>query len=110
MALPTVVDSKGGLERRLRCSVRLNSAKLLPGSAAGVAKDFGLSLLQWAQMLLAAEDLRTLVRVKVADDNDLKTASQGLQLCAEFFAGLSRLAGMRGVTEFEVLNELSLSA
>ena len=31
------------------------------------------------------------MRIKVADDNDLKTARAGLLMCAEFFEGVARL-------------------
>ena len=44
-----------------------------------------------------------------ADDNDLKTARQGLQLCDEFFEDLARYAGLESgsaVDEFEVLRSL----
>ena len=78
--------------------------------ACSQAREFGLSLLQWAMMLEKATALRTLVRIKVADDNDLQTAQAGLVLCNDFFEGLIRLAALRGTSEYEALQELSLSA
>ena len=66
---------------------------------------------RWAALAQRADALRNLVRIKVADDNDLKTARAGLVLCAEFFDGLAELARKRGATdELEVLLDLALSA
>ena len=51
-------------------------------------------------------DERTLVRVKLADDNDLKTARTGIVACDEFFTGLARLAPRRATGEWELWIEL----
>jgi hypothetical protein len=48
------------------------------------------------------------VRIKVADDNDLKTARQGLLICQEFFDGISRLGRLQGIADdFAVIEELA---
>ena len=83
-----------------------NSAKLSEGSSMSCARDLGLSLLQWASLTQKADALRNLVRIKVADDNDLKTANAGLMICKSFFDDLTRLASMRGVPEAEVLQQV----
>lgn len=82
-----------------------NSVKHLGGFM--FAQEFGLNLALWAALTMKADALRNLVRIKVADDNDLKTARSGLALCAEFFAALARLAELRGMAEFDVLQKLS---
>ena len=74
------------------------------------ATTFKMSLAQWARLTYDASDLRTLVRIKVADDNDLRTARQGLELAAEFFDALARLSALRGEDEFELLQACRLSA
>ena len=62
---------------------------------------------EWARMATSADSLRKLVRIKVADDNDLKTARAGLVICSSFFDGLQELARLRSVAQtFEVLQEL----
>ena len=84
-----------------------NSAKKQGGG--GVARECGVEPPDWRALADRADDLRKLVRVKVADDNDLKTARQGLQLCDEFFEDLARYAGLESgsaVDEFEVLRSL----
>ena len=47
---------------------------------------------------------------QVADDNDLKTARAGFELCLEFFEGLEQLVTLRGGDEFGALQGLSLTA
>ena len=71
-----------------------NSVKL-DRSAMGFAREFGLNLAEWATLTIKADELRNLVRIKVADDNDLRTARSGLVLCAEFFHALQQLAVLR---------------
>lgn len=85
-----------------------NSVKHLGGIADATA--FGLNLAQWASLTMRADALRNLVRIKVADDNDLRTARLGLVLCAEFFRALGRLAELRAAPELEVLQSLAISA
>ena len=69
-------------------------------------EEFGAE--KWAELAASADTLRNLVRIKVADDNDLKTARQGLILCRDFFDGLSQLGAQRGVDdEFVVFDELA---
>ena len=81
-----------------------NSVKHLGGSAS----EFGLNLVQWSMLTLQADALRNLVRIKVADDNDLRTARAGLLLCAEFFRALSALSALRQVDdEYAVLRAIS---
>ena len=71
-----------------------NSCKNLTGMA--LPQEYGLSLMQWSMLTLQADALRNLVRIKVADDNDLRTARLGLLLCNDFFQALARLAELRG--------------
>jgi len=83
-----------------------NSCKKFGGF--GVAKEFKLNLAEWASLTMKADALRNLVRIKVADDNDLQTARSGLVLCYEFFLGLGQLTELRGpqADEYELLREL----
>ena len=53
----------------------------------------------------AADDLRKLLRVKVADDQDLKTAQQALAESAYFFVALQREADDLGVSADEQLKQ-----
>ena len=69
-----------------------NSVKHLGGSAS----EFGLNLVQWSMLTLQADALRNLVRIKVADDNDLKAANLALQTCSDFFGGLTLAAAAQG--------------
>jgi len=83
-----------------------NSVKL-DRSAMGFAREFGLNLAEWASLTIKADELRNLVRIKVADDNDLRTARSGLVLCAEFFRALERLAVLRNAANgWDVLQQL----
>ena len=87
-----------------------NSSKNLFAGTMAASKEYKMSLGDWARLTYAASDLRTLVRIKVADDNDLRTARSGLELAAEFFDALSRLASLRGEEEFDLLQQSRLSA
>ena len=69
-----------------------------------------MSLGAWARLTMRAHDLRQLVRIKVADDNDLRTARQGLELAAEYFAALVRLANLRSEAEYDLLNTIRNTA
>ena len=82
-----------------------NSAKR--GGAHDFRAEFGPA--RWHSLSLRADALRKLVRIKVADDNDLKTAREGFVLCKAFFDSLAELAALRGsaVSEFELLQDLS---
>ena len=53
----------------------------------------------------AADDLRKLLRVKVADDQDLKTAQQALAESAYFFVALQQEADGLGVSADEQLKQ-----
>ena len=53
-----------------------------------------------------ADTLRNLVRIKVADDNDLRTARTGLEECAECFVGIAAGANARGIAEGEMVGLL----
>ena len=53
-----------------------------------------------------ADALRNLVRIKVADDNDLKAANLALQTCSDFFGGLTLAAAAQGIGDFDLLKTL----
>ena len=82
-----------------------NSAKK-PGGG-NVAHECGLDTSEWTALADRADALRKLVRIKVADDNDLKTARAGLDMCAVFFDGLAKLTKLKvggvgaGADEFD---------
>jgi hypothetical protein len=81
-----------------------NSGK--KGSSTDYSAEFGEA--RWSELAKEADNLRKLVRIKVADDNDLKTARQGLLICQEFFDGISRLGRLQGIADdFAVIEELA---
>ena len=51
----------------------------------------------------AAADLRALIKVKVADDQDLKTAQQAVAEAAHFFVAIQQEAAGLGVSADEQL-------
>ena len=48
------------------------------------------------------------MRIKVADDNDLKTARAGLELALGFFEALARVAAERGTDGYQLLQQVEL--
>ena len=68
---------------------------------------YGLPEVEWSALIGEADGLRQLVRIKLADDNDLKAAQCALAGCFEFFSGLDALAARRGATPFDTLQTLS---
>ena len=58
---------------------------------AGMGLEFGCSISQWALLAHRAEVMRRLIRIKLQDENDLRTARQGLLLCSAFFEDLAAL-------------------
>lgn len=81
-----------------------NSGK--KASTTDYAAEFGDA--RWAELAANADNLRKLVRIKVADDNDLKTARQGLLICREFFDDIGRLGRLQGIADdFAVMEELA---
>ncbi|CAM9484725.1 unnamed protein product, partial [Choristocarpus tenellus] len=52
-----------------------------------------------------AQEVRKLVRLKIADDNDLNTAQEALQAMTAFFTRISGEAQRRGdgITAFDIL-------
>ena len=81
-----------------------NSSK--KGDRTDYRTEFGAD--KWAGLAASADALRNLVRVKVADDNDLRTARAGLVICNDFFEGLSQLASLRGMADaFAVFEEMA---
>ena len=81
-----------------------NSGKKAPST--DYVAEFGDA--RWAELAANADNLRKLVRIKVADDNDLKTARQALLICREFFDGIGRLGRLQGIADdFAVIEELA---
>ena len=66
--------------------------------------DFGLTSVEWAELVEKANDLCELIKIKVQDDNDLKTARAGLSMCKGFLDTLIRSAEQlgSGFTAFDV--------
>lgn len=95
-----------------------NSAKRPGYAAPDYASEFGAE--EWARLAARADALRQLVRIKVADDNDLRTARSGFVLCKEYFDGLREYVALRNgglggaregdEAEFELMREMSLTA
>ena len=84
--------------------------EMSPGKARVPSVDFrdALGDERWQALATRCDALRKLVRIKVADDNDLRTARAGLVLCNEFFDALAELASMvSDGDEFALLKELS---
>jgi len=68
--------------------------------------EYGMGVAEWAALAKQADEMRQLVRIKLADDNDLKTATSGLTLCQQFFADLARMAELRATSEHAVYSTL----
>lgn len=56
-----------------------------PHDAGAARARLRLTADEWDRVAAAAEGLRGLVRLKIQDENDLRTAQQGLRLCRDFF-------------------------
>ena len=56
----------------------------------------------------AGAELRGLLRIKIEDDQDLKTAEQALAECGYFLLLLAEEAPRRQLTEQELLKKLDL--
>ena len=56
-------------------------------------------------LIEGANSVRRLVRIKIADDNDLETARTALVTAAEFLQRLSSQAESRGITPFTLLQQ-----
>ena len=70
------------------------------------AEVFAIPRAQWVAMQAQADTLRNLVRIKIADDNDIKAARCALATCADFFDNLEELSKLRGKTPFECMQTL----
>ena len=55
---------------------------------------------------LKGKPFPNLVRIKIADDNDIKAARCALATCADFFDNLEELSKLRGKTPFECMQTL----
>ena len=56
----------------------------------------------------AGADLRALLRIKVEDDQDIKTAQQALAECGHFLLLLREEAPKRGLSDAALLKKLDL--
>ena len=84
----------------------LRAALAAAKAAPAPVVPYGLGEEEWSAMLGEADGLRQLVRIKLADDNDLKAAQCALAGCFDFFTGLTALAERRGATPFDTLQTL----
>lgn len=50
----------------------------------------------WLELTAKADRLRKLIKIKIQDDNDLRTARKGLELCEAFFGKLAAAAQVHG--------------
>lgn len=66
----------------------------------------GLSQTEWRVLQAQADAVRKLVRIKLADDNDLAAAQCALASCRDFFTTLESVAASRKIAEFELLKTL----
>jgi hypothetical protein len=57
-------------------------------------------------MQAQADSLRKLVRIKLADDNDLQAAQCALATCSEFFGSLGTLAQRGAQSQFAAFQTL----
>ena len=83
------------------------SARPEEGQAADADGTFGLGRSEWVAMQAQADALRKLVRIKLADDNDLQAAQCALAACNEFFSNLATVAQRGGQSQFDVLQSLA---
>ena len=70
--------------------------------------EFNFTRDEWAELVRRADDLRQLIKIKVQDDNDLRTAHSGLDMCKDFLGTLSKSAKQvgDGATAFDVYKTL----
>ena len=54
----------------------------------------------------SADSMRGLVRIKIADDNDIKAARCALETCRDFFDALEQLAALRRLPAFDTMQSL----
>ncbi|CAM9582591.1 unnamed protein product, partial [Scytosiphon promiscuus] len=105
--LPFNADTS--VERQQAATPRRFQESLLALSANhGTATGGGpLTEAEAAYLTAGARRVRQLVRVKIADDNDLNTAKEALATMAGFFTSISEEAAKRGgnATAFSVLQE-----
>ncbi|KAL3893217.1 MAG: hypothetical protein SGPRY_014383 [Prymnesium sp.] len=86
-----------------------NSAGKKEGDCSSYASSLGISLTAWSQLCLQADLLRKLVRIKVADDNDLRTARTALEECAQGFRMIAEAAKHRLISEGDLFESLKQS-
>ena len=98
----------GGVELSARGEVGSlrQSAEADRGSGSAEAIALGLGRTEWVAMQASADSMRGLVRIKIADDNDIKAARCALETCRDFFDSLEQLAALRRGTTFDTMQSL----
>jgi len=98
----------GGVELSARGEVGSlrQSAEADRGSGSAEAIALGLGRTEWVAMQASADSMRGLVRIKIADDNDIKAARCALETCRDFFDSLEQLAALRRGTAFDTMQSL----
>ena len=76
------------------------------GSGSAEAAALGVGRTEWVAMQASADSMRGLVRIKIADDNDIKAARCALETCRDFFDALEQLAALRRLPAFETMQSL----
>ena len=61
-------------------------------------------------LVSGANNVRKLVRIKIADDNDLEQARTALKTSVNFFKALQSEADVHSMTSFELLLKMQSSA
>jgi len=83
-----------------------SSAEADRGGGSAEAAALGLGRTEWVAMQASADSMRGLVRIKIADDNDIKAARCALETCRDFFDSLEQLAALRRGTAFDTMQSL----
>jgi len=76
---------------------------LLSDAPDFIKENFSVKEAQY--LVKGADSVRRLVRIKIADDNDLETAKTALKTAAEFLRRLSSQAQEKRMTPYALLQE-----
>jgi len=98
----------GGVELSARGEVGSlrQGAEADRGSVSAEVAALGLGRTEWVSMQASADSMRGLVRIKIADDNDIKAARCALETCRDFFDSLEQLATLRRGAAFDTMQSL----
>lgn len=108
--LPQAADSLGIIRGRVFQALLSRSGRVLPGHVErqreGAADITALNGKTMETLLTGAEDLSSLLRVKIEDDGDLALARMVVEDCQRFFSDLRQCARAKGCGIWEMFREV----